>query len=221
MATDPTLPGSPMIGVPPICQSADGNGGESNGAGGMRRCTGRAFESGASQAGDCKFFASASNNRRPNQPGSSAALAFDNTNAATSPTSASLNDLPSTQTKRHSRDEALHSAKSRFPRLPLPFNHADEVSCRARAIKCSRCRASFAPIRTAVAESELVPPLNRPPADPLSETKNSPNAENVFPDCRNQSYSAVSRLAELTSRSGTRVFDEPGPKRRGRLTTDC
>ena len=140
---------------------------------------------------------------------------------ATSPTFASLNDLPSTQTKRHSRDEPLHSAKSRFPRLPLPFNDADEVSCRARAIKCSRCRASFAPIRTAVAESELVPPLNRPLADPLSETKNSPNAQNVFPACRNQSYSAVSRLAELTSRSGTRVFDEPGPKRRCRLTTDC
>jgi hypothetical protein len=140
---------------------------------------------------------------------------------ATSPTFASLNDLPSTQTKRYSRDEALHSARSRFPRLPLPFNDADEVSCRARAIKCSRCRASFAPIRTAVAESELVPPLNRPLADPLSETKNSPNAQNVFPACRNQSYSAVSRLVELTSRSGTRVFDEPGPKRRCRLTTDC
>src|SRR5881227_2313852 len=34
-------------------------------------------------------------------------------------------------------------------RLPLHFNDADEVSCRARAIKCSRCRASCAPIRTA------------------------------------------------------------------------
>src|SRR5207249_3525380 len=28
----------------------------------------------------------------------------------------------------------------------LPFNDADEVSCRTRAIKCTRCRASFAPI---------------------------------------------------------------------------
>ena len=32
------LPESPIIGVPPICQSADGNGGESNGANGIRRC---------------------------------------------------------------------------------------------------------------------------------------------------------------------------------------
>ena len=31
----------------------------------------------------------------------------------------------------------------------LAFNDADEVSCRAGAIKCSRCRASFAPIRAA------------------------------------------------------------------------
>src|SRR6266498_4239254 len=62
--------------------------------------------------------------------------------------------------------------KESIPRLPLPFNVADEVSCRAGAIKCSRCRASFAPIRTAFAEGNLVPPLDRPLADPLSETKN-------------------------------------------------
>src|SRR5437763_759641 len=31
-------------------------------------------------------------------------------------------------------------------RHPLHFNGADEVRCRAGAIKCSRCRASFAPI---------------------------------------------------------------------------
>src|SRR6266568_6244913 len=41
-------------------------------------------------------------------------------------------------------------------RHPLHFNDADEVSCRAGAIKCSRCRAPFAPIL-----SELVPPLTR------------------------------------------------------------
>ena len=33
-------PGSPMIGVPLICQSPDGNGGESNGGGGIRRVVG-------------------------------------------------------------------------------------------------------------------------------------------------------------------------------------
>src|SRR5436190_5426674 len=32
-----------MIGVPPICQSPDGNGGESNGDGGMRRSEGAAL----------------------------------------------------------------------------------------------------------------------------------------------------------------------------------
>jgi len=33
----------------------------------------------------------------------------------------------------------------------LLFNDADEVSCRAGAIKCSRCRAPFAPIQLAFA----------------------------------------------------------------------
>src|SRR5881396_4309354 len=64
------------------------------------------------------------------------------------------------------------TSRSRISRHPLPFNDADEVSCRAGAIKCSRCRASFAPIRTAFAERNLIPPLDRPLADPLSETKN-------------------------------------------------
>src|SRR5438094_6581198 len=64
------------------------------------------------------------------------------------------------------------TSRSRISRHPLPFNVADEVSCRAGAIKCSRCRASFAPIRTAFAGRNLVPPLDRPLADPLSETKN-------------------------------------------------
>src|SRR5258707_10245906 len=63
-------------------------------------------------------------------------------------------------------------SRSRISRHPLLFNDADEVSCRAGAIKCSRCRASFAPIRTAFAGRNLVPPLDRSLADPLSETKN-------------------------------------------------
>src|SRR5207249_2020401 len=38
------------------------------------------------------------------------------------------------------------TSRSRISRHPMPFNDADEVSCRAGAIKCFRCRASFAPI---------------------------------------------------------------------------
>ena len=79
--------------------------------------------------------------------------------------------IDSTQTRPPRATRRLTS-RSRISRHPLPFNDADEVSCRAGAIKCSRCRASFAPIRTAFAERNLVPPLDRPLADPLSETKN-------------------------------------------------
>ena len=57
--------------------------------------------------------------------------------------------LLSTQTRRASRDEAPHFSRSRISRHALHFNDAYEVSCRAGAIKCSRCRASFAPIRAA------------------------------------------------------------------------
>jgi hypothetical protein len=39
--------GSPMMGAPPICQSPAGNGGESNGAGGMRRFDGKISGAGA------------------------------------------------------------------------------------------------------------------------------------------------------------------------------
>src|SRR5947199_6146916 len=49
------------------------------------------------------------------------------------------------------------TSRSRISRHPLPFNDADEVSCRAGAIKCSRCRASFAPIRTAFADGIWFP----------------------------------------------------------------
>src|SRR5207248_2372056 len=57
-------------------------------------------------------------------------------------------------------------------RRPLPFNAADEISCRAGAIKCSRCRASFAPIYSKILEQKLVSPLDRLLAGLLSETKN-------------------------------------------------
>ena len=80
-----------MIGVPPICQSADGNGGESNGAGGMRRCGGEPFGGCAWYAGDCKSFANASNNLCPNHSGLSAPLTFAITMPATSPIFVSLN----------------------------------------------------------------------------------------------------------------------------------
>src|SRR6266480_3385360 len=43
---------------------------------------------------------------------------------------------------------------------PLYFNAADEVSCRAGAIKCSRCRASFAPIHSALADRIWFPRWN-------------------------------------------------------------
>src|SRR5438034_4044499 len=65
-----------------------------------------------------------------------------------------------------------HFSKNGIGPWTLPFNDADEVSCRAGAIKCSRCRASFAPISTASAKRNLIPPLDRPLADQLSETKN-------------------------------------------------
>src|ERR1700682_3024051 len=51
-----------------------------------------------------------------------------------------------TQTKRTRATRRLTSSGVGL-RHPLHFNDADEVSCRAGAIKCSRCRASFAPIR--------------------------------------------------------------------------
>src|SRR6266498_5821709 len=59
----------------------------------------------------------------------------------------------------HSRDEAPLLLESVPYDIPLPFNVADEVSCRAGTIKCSRCRASFAPISSAFTEPKLVPPL--------------------------------------------------------------
>jgi len=85
----------------------------------------------------------------------------------------------------------------------LPFNVADEVSCRAGAIKCSRCRASFAPIRTAFAERNLDPPLDRSLADPLSETKNCRNL--LTGKCGSQvSHSLPAHLERF-------IGDEPVP----------
>ena len=63
----------------------------------------------------------------------------------------------STQKKATSRGKVPHFSRSRISRHPLLFNDADEVSCRAGAIKCSRCRASFAPIRAIVVRENWVP----------------------------------------------------------------
>jgi hypothetical protein len=63
-----------MIGVPPICQSAAGNGGESNGDGGIRRCGGDASGAGASYAGVRKSSANAFHKRCPNQLSSARAF---------------------------------------------------------------------------------------------------------------------------------------------------
>ena len=60
--------------------------------------------------------------------------------------------------KAASRDEAPHFSRSRISRHALLFNDAYEVSCRAGATKCSRCRASFAPIRAA-SRAELGSPV--------------------------------------------------------------
>jgi hypothetical protein len=57
-----------------------------------------------------------------------------------------LFSISSTQTRLISRDEVPHSTEVSLHDILLHFNDADEVSCRAGAIKCSRCRASFAPI---------------------------------------------------------------------------
>src|SRR5438067_603908 len=59
-----------------------------------------------------------------------------------------------------SRDERSHFSKHGFAPQLLLFNDADEVSCRAGAIKCSRCRASFAPIHTALADRIWFPRWN-------------------------------------------------------------
>jgi hypothetical protein len=69
----------------------NGNGGESNGAGGMRRFGGEAFGAGASNADDCKSCTKASNNRCLNQSGLSAAPAFEIRIPARSPTFVKLN----------------------------------------------------------------------------------------------------------------------------------
>src|ERR1043166_833721 len=65
--------------------------------------------------------------------------------------------LITTQTRRRSRDEPPHCSES-VPTTSLPFNVANEVSCRAGAIKCSRCRASFAPIGSRFRATEFGSP---------------------------------------------------------------
>ena len=80
------------------------------------------------------------------------------------------------------------------------FNDADEVSCRARATKCSRCRASFAPIRSAVRNRHVVPPLDRQLINPLSEQRTSEYLQSVF--------SSVKRLNEYLESRGLQFFHE-------------
>src|SRR5436305_14030042 len=106
----------------------------------------------------------------PNQSAQCATVAFEITTPITIPTFVRLNYSPDSD-KAGSRDEPPTQAESDL-RHPLHFNDADEVSCRAGATKYSRCRASFAPISFAFAKKNLVPPLDRKPVDPLSETKN-------------------------------------------------
>ena len=55
-----------MIGVPPICQSPDGNGGESNGAGGIRRGSGEESGAGVSYAGLSRSWTKAVRSRPAN-----------------------------------------------------------------------------------------------------------------------------------------------------------
>src|SRR4029453_7328212 len=72
-----------------------------------------------------------------------------------------------------SRDERSHFSKRGFAPQLLLFNDAGEVSCRAGAIKCSRCRASFAPIPLRIRGVEVgFPRWIRQLIVPLSETKN-------------------------------------------------
>src|SRR4030095_9925243 len=101
-----------MIGVPPICQSLDGNGGESNGAAGIRLCGGEASGGGALVGGGFRSFATVSNKRCPNQPAFSAALSFEITIPSTIPTFVRLNYSPDSN-KARSRDEPPHFKRSR------------------------------------------------------------------------------------------------------------
>src|SRR5437667_809014 len=66
------------------------------------------------------------------------------------------------------------SSRSRISRHPLPFNDADEVSCRAGAIKCSRCRASFAPIPGAFAHTEFGSPVESATRRSIKRNKELP-----------------------------------------------
>src|SRR6266516_6938380 len=69
-------------------------------------------------------------------------------------------DQISLRNETGSRDERSHFSKHGFAPQLLLFNDADEVSCRAGAIKCSRCRASFAPIHSALADGIWFPRWN-------------------------------------------------------------
>jgi hypothetical protein len=76
-----------------------------------------------------------------------------------------------TQTRRTRATRRLPSSGVDL-RHPLRFNAADEVSCRAGAIKCSRCRASFAPIRPEFSGREV-----GSPAEPATHRSTKRNKE--------------------------------------------
>src|SRR5437773_11101291 len=59
-----------------------------------------------------------------------------------------------------------------FHDIPCPLMMLTRLAVGLEPLNALDAAHSFAPIRTAFAERNLVPPLDRPLADPLSETKN-------------------------------------------------
>src|SRR6266581_7554387 len=83
-----------------------------------------------------------------------------------------LVSINSTQTKRHSRDEALHSARSRFYDFLCPLMMLTRLAVGLEPLNAPDA-AHRSPRSSALSRTwNLVPPLNRPLVDPLSETKN-------------------------------------------------
>jgi len=86
----------------------------------------------------------------------------------------------STQKKATSRGEVPHFSSSRISRHPLLFNDADEVSRRTGAIKCSRSRASFAPIR-AILCAKIGFPVGPATRRSIRRNKELSKLSNCFP----------------------------------------
>src|SRR5437868_6069336 len=76
------------------------------------------------------------------------------------------------------------------------------------------------PRSAALLRWEFGPPLERPLADPFSETKNPSMCLICFPRLPKPNYGTASRLTELPTTSRTWVFDKPSPKRRCLLIND-